>query len=84
MLDYLPKDALVLTDDLSRVYDRFLQQNDEMLEQLTADIEAGEAFPIHEHIWYSAADVMERMKARRMVNASQLMKRVRLVNPGGF
>lgn len=81
LLDYLPKDALVLTDDLSRVYDRFLQQNDEMLEQLTADIEAGEAFPIHEHIWYSAADVMERMKARRMVNASQLMKRVRLVNP---
>lgn len=81
LLDYFPEGSIVIADDLSRVYDRFLQQHDQLMEQVTSDIEKGEAFPIHEQVIYSAANVMDRMKRRRLVNASQLMKRVRLVNP---
>lgn len=81
ILDYFPEHAVVIADDLSRVYDRFLQQYDQLMEQVTADIEKGEAFQSHERVLYTAAQVMERMKARRLINASQLMKRVRLANP---
>lgn len=81
LLDYLPEEAVVIADDISRIYDRFMQQVDQLLEQVTDGIEKGEVFASHEKVWYGAAQVMERIQTKRTVNASQLMKRVRLLNP---
>lgn len=81
LIDYLPDDAVVIADDISRIYDRYLQHHDAMLEQVTDGIEKGEVFASHEKVWYGAAQVMDRLKTKRLVNASQLMKRVRLLNP---
>lgn len=81
LLDYLPENAVVMVDDLARVYDRFLQQQDDLLEQVTLQIERGEVFSQHEHVWYKAPVVLERLNQTRLIHATLLMKNIRLIQP---
>ncbi len=81
LLDYVSEEGIVIVDDLSRVYDTFLGQQDELLEQITMQLERGEVFPRHEHVWYKAPKVVERLEEKRLIHAALLMKRMRMVQP---
>lgn len=81
LLDYLPADAVILADDLSRLYDGFLQMHDRFLEDVTYQLEKGEVFSRHEDVLFPIANIMDKVKDKLLINATQLMKRVRLIHP---
>lgn len=81
LMNYLPKDTIVFTDDIARIYDRNSELNHILYDDLTYKIEKGEAFEKHEKILSPFKNIVEDIKKLTVINSTSLIKRTRLLSP---
>lgn len=81
IMNYLPKNTIVFTDDIARIYDKNSDLNHMISEELVYKIEKGEAFEKHEKILAPFKNIVEDIKEFTVINSTSLVKRTRLLNP---
>ncbi|MDO5017984.1 MAG: transcription-repair coupling factor [Lagierella massiliensis] len=81
ILDYLPKNSLVVVDDVTRVYDRNSEINQMFKEDIAYRMEKGEVFITHEDIFIEFKDILKSIMENTVLNITPLAKKTRLLNP---
>lgn len=81
IIDYLPKNSLIIVDDISRVYDRNSEINQIFKEDITDRIEKGEVFITHEDIFIEFKEILKSVMDNTVLNVTPLSKKTRLLNP---
>lgn len=81
IIDYLDEKDIVVFDDIARIYDRSDELERYFQEELTRQIEQGQAFNSHEKIQIKFKDNIEKVKKLTAINITQLAKRTRILNP---
>ncbi len=81
VLDYLPKDSVIIVDDITRVYDRNSELNQIFKEDITYRMEKGEVFITHEDIFIDFKEILKSISNNKVVNTTPLKKKTRLLDP---
>ncbi|MDO5755783.1 MAG: transcription-repair coupling factor [Tissierellia bacterium] len=81
LMDYLPKDSLIIFDDLTRVYDHYENYYKNYLEDYGHQIENGEVFEHRENIIHDTRTMINQTKIFPRLNMTSLLKRTRLMQP---
>ncbi len=79
LLDYFDEDAILYTEDIARLYDGNTQRDRFRQEEWTRLFESGEIFPSQMDLSFSFQEILTRIKKRRVINGTLLLKRTRLL-----
>lgn len=80
-LDYLPKDTVFIFDDVSRIYESVLFEDDKFLEDLTYQMENGEVFKAFKNYQIETNDVYKKISDKKIINITSILKRTKLFAP---
>ncbi|WP_237036955.1 transcription-repair coupling factor [Mediannikoviicoccus vaginalis] len=81
IVDYLPKDSVIIVDDISRVYDRNSEINQIFKEDIAYRMEKGEVFITHEDIFIEFKEIIKSIMDNTVLNVTPLLKKTRLLDP---
>ncbi len=81
ILDYLDKDAVIVFEDLARVYDKASQIEKGFTADIAYQMERGEVFQSHEKMTFPFSKLLQTAKEYSTLNCTQLRKRTRLLSP---
>lgn len=81
IMDYLPPDALIVFEDITRIVDVEKAQDERTQCELTDLLERGEILRGHIGAFDSTNDLLGMLRERTVINVTQILKRVRLLNP---
>ncbi|MDO5689252.1 MAG: transcription-repair coupling factor [Tissierellia bacterium] len=81
ILDYLDRDAVILFEDLAKIYDRMTRTEESFRSDFAYQLEKGEVFSSHQQMVYDFAQILHSAKGFSTINVTQLRVRTRLLNP---
>lgn len=80
ILDYLPKDTVIITEDILRIYDKNLSVEKLFYDNVTFSIENGELLNSHSKILVPFEETLSCIKKFKIINFTQLLKRTKIFN----
>lgn len=79
--DYLPKDSVIFSGDIVRIYDSYSENKKMFLEEITYNMEKGEVFSSHQNTFIDFKDIMKEFYQFPIINITQIMRQSSAFKP---
>lgn len=80
ILDYLPEDAIIVTDDILKIYDKNLNFEKIFYDNITFSIENGELLSSHSNILIPFDKILNHIKSFKIIDFSQILKKTKILS----
>lgn len=81
IMDYLPKDSLLVTDDISRILDKTKESDEKFSLDLSNQMDNGEVFNTFKNLRISYKDILNEFESFSILNVSSILKRIKKFSP---
>lgn len=80
-LDYLPDDTIFIFDDVSRIYESVVSDDEKFLQDLTYQMENGEVFSNFKNYLINSDEIYKKIANKKIINFTSILKRTKLFSP---